>query len=355
MHVLSFFSAAQQSPSCSQFSGAPRSRDRPPGRAEFRPRQAFTLIELLVVIAIIAMLIALLLPAVQQAREAARRSACQNNLKQLGVAFHNYHDTHRLFPPGWIIPRYQLCDGGAVSDNNHRYVTYNPGWGLYLLPFVDQAPLYTLQTFQATHGCWGGSNAYVSGTGTGLIRSPSTANRLNVTLPVYLCPSDMQVARGAGHGGYGRSSYVVCRGNINLSGQDTSMTPSPGVFFTNSATGLRDVTDGSSNTFAAGEVSDRQWGNLDGAFFSGGLWGGFIYHKQEDNVVRTVDPTHPLNRSTPVKDDMGNDNDGFGSMHPGGAFFLFCDGRVRFISENIDIQTYGRLGDKADGQVIGEY
>jgi len=101
-------------------------------------RSAFTLIELLVVIAIIAILIALLLPAVQQAREAARRSSCKNNVKQLGLAFHNYHDVHRVFPIGYI------AQGGGASDANWA-------WSAYLLPFVDQAPLYNQIDVGTTH------------------------------------------------------------------------------------------------------------------------------------------------------------------------------------------------------------
>ena len=322
-----------------------------------RYRPGFTLIELLVVIAIIAVLIALLLPAVQQAREAARRSQCTNNLKQIGLAFHNYHSSSQLFPPGWVVPRFPPCMGGTTPDIAYRYVCANPSWGLYILPFVDQAPLYNLQTFNgATLACDPATLSYISG--YGVIAAPNTNNKLGTTLPIYACPSDTQF-KTAGEGNWGRSSYVVCRGNTNLSGQATQMTLSPGAFYTNSSTNLRDITDGSSNVFAAGEVSDRQWAILDGGPNTGGLWARMPFHKKEDYVVRTTDASHPLNRSTPTSTTpavgMTNDNDGFGSMHTGGAYFVFCDGHVRFISQNIDITTYGRLGDRADGFVIGDY
>ncbi len=322
-------------------------------------RQGFTLIELLVVIAIIAILIALLLPAVQQAREAARRSQCTNNLKQIGIAFHNYHDASKLFPPGWVIPRYPPCSGsGTTADIAYRYVGANPSWGLYILPYIDQAPLYNLQTFNSANlACDPATLSYISG--YGVIPAPNSTNKLGSTLPAYVCPTDTQF-KSPGEGNWGRSSYVVCRGNTNLEGQATQMTPSPGAFYTNSSTSLRDITDGSSNVFAAGEVSDRQWAILDGGPNTGGLWAGMPFHKKEDYVVRTTDATHPLNRSTPtattpVAYGMTNGNDGFGSMHTGGAFFVFCDGHVRFISENIDITTYGRLGDRADGFTLGDY
>ncbi|MES2791128.1 MAG: DUF1559 domain-containing protein [Planctomycetota bacterium] len=322
-----------------------------------RQRRGFTLIELLVVIAIIAVLIALLLPAVQQAREAARRSQCTNNLKQLGVALHNYHDAARQFPPGWVIAKTIPCAGGTTPDIAYRYVGPNPSWGLYLLPYIDQAPLYNVQSFSgAVLSCDSAMVTYISG--NGIISAPNATNKLGSKLPIFACPTDTQFQK-VGEGNWGRSSYVGCRGNTNLSGQATQMLPSPGLFFTNSNTSMRDITDGSSNTFALGEVSDLQWAILDGGPNTGGMWGGMPFHKKEDYVVRTTDPTHPLNRSTPTSTTpaygMINDNDGFGSMHTGGAYFAFGDGHVRFISQNIDITIYGRLGDKADGFVLGDY
>ena len=126
-------------------------------------RRGFTLIELLVVIAIIAILIALLLPAVQQAREAARRSVCQNNLKQIGLALHNYHDVHRTFPPGWIG-----VESGVVNFEGESGF----GWGAFILPYVDQAPLY--QSFDFDESMVHAMNL----------------SKLKQTLSVYLCPSD---------------------------------------------------------------------------------------------------------------------------------------------------------------------
>jgi len=325
--------------------------------------KGFTLIELLVVIAIIAILIALLLPAVQQAREAARRTQCRNNLKQIGLGLHNYHDAFSVFPPGWIVPQYTQSDCVTpVTSNNHRHVRRNPAWGLYILPYVDQAPLYNLQTFNATVNiaCNDSGNEDPR-SGAGLIRPPNSTNRLGENLPVYMCPSDTQF-NSAGRDGFGRSSYVCCRGNTTTGkGQSTSMGKSPGMFYTNSKVKIRDVTDGTSNTIAIGEVSDNQYYSAfsTSTNFSGGLWAGFFIHKEDDFVFRSTHANYPINRPLPgpASDpaSLSNDNTGFGSMHEGGAHFLLADGAVRFLSENIDSGTYGNLGNKADGNVLGEY
>ncbi len=315
--------------------------------------RGFTLIELLVVIAIIAVLIALLLPAVQQAREAARRSQCKNNMKQMGLALHNYHDAFSVFPPGWIVPGYKTCSGVDVPSNDHRYVAHNPGWGLYLTPFLDLANIYNKVTFSHKMGCWDGGG-FVTGAGSGLLTAPSTSSVLARPLSIYMCPSDAQPWETPSIGNYGRSSYVVSRGNENMHGQTSKMTESPGVFYTNSRTQARDITDGMSNTFAIGEVSDLQYTDVDSStvYENGAVWAGCRIHKTDDLLSRTVYRTRPLNRSTPIKI---SDSDGFGSRHTGGAHFLYCDGAVRFVSENIDIVTYGNLGDRADGKVLGEY
>ena len=316
-------------------------------------RLAFTLIELLVVIAIIAILVALLLPAVQQARESARRSSCQNNMKQLGLALHNYHDTHSVFTPGWVVPQFLNTNDLPVASNDHRYVGHNPAWGLFLLPFLEQGSLYDLQNFnQSDYLTYRHSSSFVSG--RGVLQAPSATNGLRTSPAVFICPTDTQHNKPPVISNYGRSSYVSCRGNINNYGQQTSMLMMPGVFFTNSRIRFRDITDGSSNTFALGEVSDQQFAEVDSStvYESGGAWAGMGIHKRYIMVSRNVNSTRPLNRSSPERT---ADSDGFGSMHAGGAFFLFCDGRVRFVSENINISLYGNLGDRADGNVIGEF
>jgi len=307
-------------------------------------KRGFTLIELLVVIAIIAVLVALLLPAVQQAREAARRSSCKNNLKQLGLALHNYHDTHTVFPPGWVIP----C---ADTEPNHRFIGRNPSWGFYILPMLEQSAIYNLQDFQMGSANCGGA--------AGILDAPNSTNKMNEELPAFSCPSDIKPSRNPD--GFGTASYVANRGTDNRDGQDSAVGIQNGMFWTNSSTKMRDIIDGTSNTFMVGEVSWNQWWafGTNSNVRQGGTWAGFRDHKRDDMVSRTTNANKPLNRST--GSGIGNDNDGFGSLHTGGAHFVLADGSVRFVSENIDstntapIGTYQRLGERADGLTVGSF
>lgn len=306
-------------------------------------KRGFTLIELLVVIAIIAILVALLLPAVQQAREAARRSQCQNNLKQLGLAMHNYLDVHRTFPPGYVVP----CIGTFA---NHRFIQHNPGWGMYILPMLELDSIYNLQDFnQGTAAC---SN------NVGILDAPTAANRLNETLPAFSCPSDTKPSR---QNGWGTTSYVACRGNDNRRGQDTHTGATNGMFWLNSKLQTRDIVDGTSNTIMLGEVSWKQFYSWGGGtnVRRGGFWAGFNQHKFDDMVSRTVNANRQINKSSGAA--MGHDNDGFGSMHVGGAYFVLADGAVRFLSENIDstntipVGTFQRLGIRDDELTIDAF
>jgi len=246
-------------------------------------KRGFTLIELLVVIAIIAVLVALLLPAVQQAREAARRSSCKNNLKQLGLALHNYHDTHTVFPPGWVLP----C---ADTEPNHRFIGRNPSWGFYILPMLEQSQIYNLQDFQMGSANCGGS--------AGILDAPNATNRMNEELPAFSCPSDIKPSRNPD--GFGTASYVANRGTDNRDGQDSSVGIQNGMFWTNSSTKMRDITDGTSNTFMVGEVSWNQWW----AFGPGsnvlkeGL--GLVFVTTSAMTWSAEQPT-PINRSTAAR------------------------------------------------------
>src|SRR5579862_4502228 len=209
-------------------------------RIRRRGRCGFTLIELLVVIAIIAVLVALLLPAVQQAREAARRSQCKNNLKQLGLALHNYHDTANTLPPGWI--------GNAASSGNCW------GWGAMILPNLDQTVLYNALS----------STAVGPKTGFGAVMMSFPAvSALQTPLPVFRCPSDggkslvgpfpINNTVGGTTQFIGRTNYVgVVGSNINWSVVPTTSNAN-GAFSQNSLRNFRDFTDGLSCTFLVGE------------------------------------------------------------------------------------------------------
>ncbi|TWT61514.1 DUF1559 domain-containing protein [Rubinisphaera italica] len=321
--------------------------------------QGFTLIELLVVIAIIAILVALLLPAVQQAREAARRSSCKNNLKQIGLAMHNYHDTHRVFPPGLVMVD---CRPG-VNEGNHRHTGRHPSWGFYLLPFLEEAAIYDIQDFRMSGSCPSGG----APGGLGILDAPSNANATNNTLDSFSCPSDTKPSRGKG--GFGTSSYAANRGNTNRGGQTTGlqMDETTGMFWVNSNTRMRDITDGTSSTIMVGEVSWKQYYNWTNANNSnlaqGALWPGVPTMKFDPLALRDVNAPRPINLSRPYTGagtGPSNDNDGFGSFHQGGAQFVFADGSVHFLSENINSQasplgTYQKLGIKNDGLVVGEF
>ncbi len=274
-------------------------------------KRGFTLIELLVVIAIIAILIALLLPAVQQAREAARRSACKNNLKQIGLALHNYHDAHRIFPYGYNT---EPCAGGAATDDLWT------AWGFLILPFMDQAPLYQNLNANGASDCarWNAVPALIADGQGG-----------KTIIPAYICPSDPMGGINSDRGDFGKSNYKgVGVDDLRIFGTSTVRTR------------IRDITDGTSNTLLVGECG------TDGDYV-GGLWMG-VNGDAEDNITQVL--------NNPLFFINGTDANAFNSSHVGGCHFLFADGRVRFLSENIDSITYHGLATKAIGiPVAGEY
>lgn len=298
-------------------------------------RRGFTLIELLVVIAIIAVLIALLLPAVQQAREAARRTQCKNNLKQLGLALHNYHDIFNVFPSGWIGVQGGIQTAQAGING--------AGWGAMLLPQLDQSALYNQ------------FNPNVA------IENPLNDTFRLQTLAVFRCPSDPQPERFkidadgspgtticelaiANYiGSFGTDSVDGCENAPGLAPvRANGQCASDGVFYHNSSVKLRDVFDGTSNTFLAGE---RKTNPLL-AWYS--TWVGRVAGAEEmfQRVVGTFDhtPNHPATHF-----------DDFSSQHRGGTQFVFADGHVRFISENIDHGVYNAVATIKGGEVVGDF
>ena len=305
--------------------------------------RAFTLIELLVVIAIIAVLIALLLPAVQQAREAARRSQCKNNLKQYGLALHNYHDATLRFPSGASIEL----------------------WGplTFLLPYLDQAPAYNLMNFNngihssGTRWSCGGESARL------LALNPDHPNSRNI--PVSVCPSDPYgtfVAAWSSSSTWSTSDYIGVGGSGAYVGQVNQRSnipwdPNPanhqparnGVLFWKSYIKIADITDGTSNTLVIGERGIDATGSYIGGLCNGAEGNGFIPTGLGLGVA-------PL----PVTTGIGggykaNDIQSFWSYHTGGLHFLMADGAVRFVSNSLDYNTYQNLATRAGGEVIGEF
>ena len=290
-------------------------------------RRAFTLIELLVVIAIIAILIALLLPAVQQAREAARRTQCKNNLKQLGLAMHNYADAAKVFPPGWVA-RGTSWGPNFCSTNG---AVHQAPWTVMLLPYIEQAPLYNQLDLN------------VSFSGTSIeVQPPNRALIGNVK--AFACPSDPDT-----NSQIGRLCYMAVMGGgapeCSVASGTRAMSRN-GTMFPNSAISFRDLTDGSSNIFVIGEsryaqhdpaIPYRSWGasaKMDGSSFT-----ACAAVAEEGINFRKTQNVH-LTR-------------GFSSWHIGGCHMLHGDGSVQFYSENMDLATYQRLAIRNDGLPIG--
>lgn len=314
-------------------------------------RRAFTLIELLVVIAIIAILVALLLPAVQQAREAARRSQCKNNLKQIGLALANYEDTHGKYP------------AGSYWNNNSGGTNYQQGSLLtHILPFIDQATAYEQIPFENPPG----NNINNATDSSGALL------RQRFSVPTYRCPSDTaganfnNVSTVQNYAGSKGASSAGSPAAGNTSGGRpgcldrflsfrrgaTSGSGVSGPFHRNKRScSIRDVTDGMSNTIFVGEVRPECSAHIDN---------GWLDANNGQGMFSTIYPINldTCRRTSP--DDCGwfgnwTEEFGFKSRHIGGAHFLFGDGAVRFLSENIDHDTYNNLGAKADNNVIGDF
>ena len=273
-------------------------------------RRAFTLIELLVVIAIIAVLIGLLLPAVQRVREAANRLKCANNLKQLGLALHNYHDRLDSFPPGY-------SSRGAAPDGTDL----GPGWGwaAYLLADIEQDHLRRQLDFN-----------------TGL-RDAVYATQRVVKLSVFRCPSDQQVETFTVTGTDGRQTDVAHANYVAVFGSN-EMEEDPGqgngMFFRNSRLRMTDVHDGTSNTLMVGERSS----NLGKA-----TWVGVVPRVEEGWILCLGSADHPPNHPDAHAED-------FWSRHPQGVNFLFADGAVRYVRNNIELRAWHALATRAGGE-----
>lgn len=310
-------------------------------------RSGFTLVELLVVIAIIGVLIALLLPAVQQAREAARRMTCANNLKQVSLAIHNYHDTYLGLPYGQFgYGPMQTFLGPGTDDTaeNPQGATWFQG----LLPFVEQSALL---------------DAVKNDMPLGDSTTWSAAAR-NTVVSGFVCPSDPNGGK-VGNVGF-QGNYLGCFGSQNA--DPGSMKGSNGMFWAKSSVNFKDVTDGTSNTFLFSESIQNDTGFTDDAL--GAYWDGVFY----DTMFQTTsgvginrqvpdlgkigrcffptpfDPTKYRRVCTPTGGTTSNISPR--SYHPGGAMFARVDASVSFLPQTINKDVYSYLGSRNDGQTI---
>ncbi len=297
-------------------------------------KRAFTLIELLVVLAIVGLLLALLLPAVQSVREAARRMQCRNNLKQIGLALHNYEATNGTFPINYGIGLYNDTNRGA-------------SWLPRVLPYLDQTPLYSkVKWFEP-------------------LTEPDNNAVASTVVASFLCPSDIHgsgvmsnrrntaVARAV-------NNYKACLGSnwewgpfspaVSTSGRNANQTN--GLELCNgflcrggdlppTSTRMADITDGTTQTFAVGEAVP-EW-----------TWHTWWYGVNASTATCAVPLNHWRKPETSLADWF--ENYSFASRHMGGAHFLMVDGSVRFVSENINTNTYRAIATIQGSEVIGEF
>ncbi|MCI0701369.1 MAG: DUF1559 domain-containing protein [Planctomycetia bacterium] len=302
---------------------------------------AFTLIELLVVVAIMAILIGLLLPAVQKVREAASRLKCKNNMKQIGLALHNYHDRTGSFPPGY-------------TSNATRTDGTGPGWGwaAHLLPDLEQDNLYRMIDFNQPITASGNHNI-VRQANIPFLRCPSDPRQDPIPLSDFTNPAGLTTPLG-------RSNYVACYGNTPFLGESPAVLTNhlsidgisgKGMFYRNSRTRIADVTDGLSNTCAVGEKNAKNtmatWvGVIPGASWRSANdqanYGGIPSNIAAAMVLGHACRQHPPSADAGVAED-------FSSPHINGVNMLFADGSVHAVRTSVNMNVYPFTASIADG------
>ena len=277
-------------------------------------RRGLTSIELLTIACSALVVAALAVPSLLQARQAARSNRCTNNLKQIGLALHNYHDVYRTFSAGWYTRSYQATDGPWY------------GWQVSILPFVEKAPLYNEISQFASQ------------------KQPEPNELFTNRVEVYICPANLEGVVNDVRGGYGVSFYSGNHGNERLPGSADTPQEANGIFYVNSSVGLRDITDGASNTLMIGER---------GLSSAASIWPGVRQNQWENDAVTDCSDHARIN----------SDITSFSSMHGEGANFVMCDGSVRFISQTIEsrpadggqLGTWQKLSQRNDNQPVGEF
>lgn len=271
--------------------------------------RGFTVVELVVIIAILAVGLALIGPGILEARAQARKYDCKNNLKSIGLALHNYHDANATLPPGWVVKDTRPATGPCF------------GWGIMLAPYLDEAELYNKANF----------------------RAPPDVKTLIFQKRIgrFRCPDDTSEDLNSVRGRFATSNYSGNYGDVALPGSVDASTKASGILYWNSSVRFRDVTDGTSAVFAMGERSIAS---------AAGIWVGVRSNQNAGDSVTACN--HQARPNSVI--------DSFSSRHPGGANFLFLDGAVRFISDDIDSHEgtnppkgiYQKLAHKSDGAKV---
>jgi prepilin-type N-terminal cleavage/methylation domain-containing protein len=305
-------------------------------------RRAFTLVELLVVIAIIGILVALLLPAVQAAREAARRAQCKNNLKQIGLALHNYESARGVFPPGYT---------SAATTKNGPGTGPGWGWGAYILPYLEESALFQQIDLK--------SNIEVD-------MSPNKDLRV-MNLQVFRCPSDSVEVPIFDVTGASPSTQVAFGNYVGVAGTyEVSVYPDDGngVLFRNRSIAIKQITDGLSHTMMVSERASRQspettWvGAVVGAVIPPKV-SGYENEGPPALVLTNTGPSRDQNGQPIANPRVPNNTLGHvedsNSMHPQGVDIMFCDGSVQTINNDIDPDVWVALGTRAGSEPNGQY